>query len=730
MGKIQSWVQGLAPWLAFLLLFGIGWRTYPLTNHIPAYGDALEVIWGIEWYHEALFVQHVSPFFTPLIFHPNGWQTATLAHTPLLFSLGATLLALDATSALSYNLLVISSLLLAFSGTRRFFRNYAGNLAATGAALVFTFIGLRWQRVDGHLHVLFATSILPWYLDSLFYALNEEGPNNTSRRWRSIIVPGLWWGLMIHFSLYAIFWGPLGFLIGGWRWFSAKRMRLLLGVTVVALLLAAPLIALYLRASSIELPEKLGILNLLLGWSVSVDSLFIPSRNHPLAWVRDWANALHSGPFNESSAMNFGVVTWLLVLVALWQIIRNKKQTVGYLAWLALVSLVLSLGVLLRWDGWFFALPRLARVDELLWSVGHALKPALFDSATPPVFFDQGIPLPAYLLAIFVPLWDSARVLARYAFVASIGLFGLAAFGIDRLKRPLQWLLITLWLLESLPPLSGSVPLPPQEHPAYTWLRQQTLDADEGIVDLTADPAQMVSGEILYATQFHHKATVSGVGSFVPRQLFFIQKTLFADPNALSKAETAQLLLGYGARYALFHVHQPQDWAAWDKIKANPTMRALDCYDPASVVSPWPYPICIAEILKPPLWPTINVLLDDGWSGSESWGVWAEGKQSTMRWVAARTQEKTLQIKAFPYCPASQPQTISIQLNGKMLADHQWQTCEEWQGNVTIAADDIVVGWNQLQFTYGYAVSPVDADGKATGDPRQLSVGFSQIEFK
>ncbi|MFN8442516.1 MAG: hypothetical protein U0175_17210 [Caldilineaceae bacterium] len=728
MGKLQSWVQRLASWLAFLLLFSIGWHTYPLNNHIPAYGDALEVIWGIEWYHEALFVQHVSPFFTPLIFHPNGWQTATLAHTPLLFSLGAILLALGATPALSYNLLVIGSLLLAFSGARRFFRNYAGNIAATGAALVFTFIGLRWQRVDGHLHVLFATSILPWYLDSLYHALSRL--ENTGKRWQSIIVPGLWWGVMIHFSLYAIFWGPLGFLIGGWHWFSARRMRLLSGITAVALLLASPLIVLYLRASSIELPEKLPIINLLLGWSVSVDSLFIPSRNHPLVWMRDWANALHSGPFNESGAMNFGVMTSLLVLFALWQVVRQKRQMVGHLAWLALVSLVLSFGVLLRWNGRFFALPTLARADELLWSLGHALKPALFDSTTPPAFFDQGIPLPAYLLAIFVPLWDSARVLARYAFVASMGLFGLAAFGIDSLKRPLQWFLITLWLIESLPPSTGNVPLPPVTHPAYTWLRQQTLAPGEGIIDLTADPAQMVSGEILYATQFHHKATVSGVGSFVPRQLFFIQKTLFADPNALSKPETAQLLLGYGASYALFHVRQPQDWAAWDKIKANPAMRALDCYDPAPEVSPWPYPICIAEIFKPPLWPTVNVLLDDGWSGSESWGVWAEGMRSTMRWVATRAREKNLQIKAFPYCPASQPQTISIQIKGKIIADHQWQTCEEWQDSVTIAAENITVGWNQLQFTYGYAISPVDADGKATGDPRQLSVGFSQIEVK
>ena len=77
----------VAPWLAFTLMLLWGWRVYDLFNNIPAYGDALEVLWGIRWYHDALFIQHTSPLFTPLIFHPLGWYTATLAHTPVLFLL-------------------------------------------------------------------------------------------------------------------------------------------------------------------------------------------------------------------------------------------------------------------------------------------------------------------------------------------------------------------------------------------------------------------------------------------------------------------------------------------------------------------------------------------------------------------------------------------------------------------------------------------------------------------
>ncbi len=721
------------PWLAFATLLAFGWRVSDPLHNIPAYGDALEVIWGIEWYHEALFVQRVSPFFDSLVFHPNGWHTVSLAHTPLLFFLGSLLFAIGGSSALAYNLLALGSTLVAFQGARRFVRNYAGEFATTVAALVFTFMSARWAKVGGHFHVLFVTSLFPWFVWSLLnlLALPADAPRRVV--WRQVIICGLCWGVMIHFSLYSLFFGAIGFAIGGWRWIGERRVLQVMAIGVVALLVASPLLMLYVQAIQAEVPEKQGILIHLGMWSASLDSFFLPSIDHPLPIVRQVARALYAGPVDESGLMNLGTITWGLTGVGLWRTWRaERRQATGKqargLLWLVVLALILALGVLLRWHGIFLQTALFEPLNQSLWQIGRWLKPDLFDTVQLDTFFAQGVPLPGLLLAILVPFWDSARTLSRYALAAGLGLVGLAALGMQRLSMPLRLIMALLWLIESLPVQTGNIALPTQPHSAYAWIANQPRLPGEGIIDLRSDPSQMTWGEIVYATRFHHVPTVSGVGSFSPRHFAAMQDWL-RTPNAYSQPQTAYLFLQYGARYALFHVMSETDWGNWEQLRKNPLLREVACFEPSTTVSPWPYPICIVEVLPPPLWPKLNLWRQEGWSGEEEWGLWAEGRQSTAQWVATQVRDQQLTINAFPYCPANQPQSISIWVNGQQVGEHQWQACEEWQDAVTIPATLVNLGWNQIEFRYGYANQPVDTNGAPT-DARRLAVGFSRIHIQ
>jgi hypothetical protein len=177
----------LAPWLALYVFLAWGWRVRDIFGSIPSFGDVLEVLWGIAWYRDALIVKHVSPLYTPLVFHPNGWQTATLAHTPAFF-LAALPLYEFGGAAFAYNSLAILGLAAAFAGAFRFVRLFATGFEATSAALFFTFVGMHWMRAGGgHLNVLWSSSLLPWL------AWGLERLRRTESVSQSVLAAGLAW---------------------------------------------------------------------------------------------------------------------------------------------------------------------------------------------------------------------------------------------------------------------------------------------------------------------------------------------------------------------------------------------------------------------------------------------------------------------------------------------------------------------------------------------------------
>ena len=198
--------------LPFIFLLLWEWRFVDLFSFLPSYGDVLEVVWGISWYRKSLFSSEVSPLFTPLVFHPLGWHTATLAHTPFFFALGVPFHLIGG-SAFAYNLLAILSLVVAYLGTMKFLELHVPRIISILGAIVYTFAGVRSARMaGGHLHILWASSLFPWLgwsLSKFSFSIRSD----ISRKY--LIISGVIWGLMINFSLYAVFLGGLFLLVVG-----------------------------------------------------------------------------------------------------------------------------------------------------------------------------------------------------------------------------------------------------------------------------------------------------------------------------------------------------------------------------------------------------------------------------------------------------------------------------------------------------------------------------------
>ncbi len=74
MRKIQDHptLSKLVLWVPFWVLFALRWRVQNIFIYIPGYGDVLEVLWGIQWYYDSIFIEHKTPFFTSFVFSSLG----------------------------------------------------------------------------------------------------------------------------------------------------------------------------------------------------------------------------------------------------------------------------------------------------------------------------------------------------------------------------------------------------------------------------------------------------------------------------------------------------------------------------------------------------------------------------------------------------------------------------------------------------------------------------------
>jgi hypothetical protein len=394
-------------------------------------------------------------------------------------------------------------------------------------------------------------------------------------------------------------------------------------------------------------------------------------------------------------------------------------------------GLALSLGLTLKWDGQPVRWEALRGLDNALWRLGYLLKPGFFPTPHPPPPFDTAVPLPGLLLSILVPFWERTRVFARYALLASVGLYLLTALSLARVRHAwARGLLAALLVIELLPPPSDNAPFPPVEHPAFAWLRQHA-DPAQGIVDLDAwQPDRLYlpnRGPTLLATGYHRRPTVAGASSILPAHVAFLDQWLSAHPHPFAVAAFAPLWRYTGVRYILFHISGGYAQALLGEAAQNPDLQDRGCFDPPPRRSPWAYPMCIFEVTSWPV-PDFNILPQAGWSGAEEWGRWVEGTVGRGTWMAPQHVPYRLKIETFPICDASRPQHLAVEVNEATLATHAWQGCELWSAEMQIPAQQIEIGWNALVLRSAYAARPVDLTGGKNSDTRWLSVGVQRLE--
>lgn len=726
-------VDRVAPGLILALFLAIVWGIDDLSARVPAYGDIVEYLWAFRWFTESLRENPGSLLFVPHVFMPEGWSLATFANGLGVFLLGLPV-ALVANEAAAFNALELAAFFVAYFGMYRLARPFAGRWPAILVALLYLLWGGRWLRAVGHLHILMGSALLPW----MAYCLDRSLALGR-RRWLWVTATGLLWALAISFSLYFIWIGL--FLVAGWMLGAAWGRRVSLGralghlaaVGLLAVLFCSPYLTIYWRGQSGAVGYDIGHLN---GWSLSLNWLTALYVDHPVAFLGELARRQINGIIDESSLTGFGIALSVLAVVGL--VARGRRPAPWHSAvTVALLGILLALGPTLHWADNPVQLPALAPLNEAIWRAGNTLKPDIFPGETPPPEFVTAIPLPSLPLAAVLPYFEGARVPARYLLVAAPGMLLLAAWGLRRLsKRWLKILVVMLLLVEAARNPIAGVPFPLPPHPAFAALAALPLPPGESVLDLTAPAPDVlfpgVGGEMLWATTLHEKPIAGGGGSILPAHTAFLRDWLFANPDPAGAADFSALLRGYGIRYLLLHM-PPDPADSLRRLAAGTAdLQPRGCYD-AAAGPPWNHPICLLEVL-PEANPSITVYPTAGWSGAEDWGLWALGRESVVRWVATNRDEARFAVEVFPYCESGEPlagtpQSIEFVTAGQVLADHVWDDCEPWRGEVVVPAELVDVGWNELTLRFGRADRPADITGGANPDVRELSAGFTRFEL-
>lgn len=709
-----------APWLLFLAFLAWGWQKQDFVRSVPNYGDILELTWALSWYSDALR-QGLNPLHASTAFYPVGWDLTTYATGFLFLPVLLPLHRLGG-AAFAYNVGVLLTFILAFAGMLALARRHMKLLGATIAAVLYTFWSFRWMQTIGHLNILLGSACLPWMIWLLERALDCR--QRRSALWLALV--GLIWAAAIISSMYFIWIG--GLLLAGWLlgWRCGGRIAWRTAINrlaipaAVALLLVSPILLAYWRASTAVGAGAYDLVEVNF-WGASINALPLPSVSHP--WLKFFSTAVYRGITFEQGTVNLGLLAVLTALGGTWVARKDRRWLPVFV--IMPVALVLCLGLTLKWDNRSVQWEGLRPLNAVLWQLGHRIKPDIFKDAQPPAPFDAAISLPGLWLSTFVPLFERARVFARYAFVAALGIYLFVGLAITRLRAEwLRWPLAAALIFEVVPPPLASVPFPPPAHPAFTWLQDQPAGTVADLLAAHPDTLVLINrGETVWATRLHGKPAVGGASSVWPAPAAFLNEWLATHPHPFAGPTIAPLLRFYGTRYVLLHMTGEWETSVLEEAKQNREFRFLRCFDPPVGPSPWAYPICVLEVMPPPA-PTFNLAPVSGWSGPEEWGVWAIGPESRVIWVATTTHPARLIVEAFPNCLPGRTQTLIIESDGRRLAEHTWTNCDPWSAVIEIPSAQTRLGGHELVLRPAYALPP------AASDTRPLSVGFSRLEVR
>lgn len=509
----KTWTRHVLPALFFIgLVLAVN---YPLAlnlnSHVVgrSFDDTFEVIWQLSAIEKAVLRTHTNPFFSPDVFFPQGWYTASGAQPPW-YLLLLTPLTVVAGPVFAFNIATLATFVLAGFGTYRFVARLVGRRSAgIIAGCVYIAAPMLTLRLGGHLHVLISSMFLPYAADALHQTMSRPAePLRSGAMVRSLLWSGFFLAATILGHWYFLFIATLS--LGAMALFTPspaswrhRLMRLTL-VGGIALALLAPFALLTWDARRAMLPTG-GHFTLAgaaeLGFSP--DYLLGPNLLHPL-WRERAASAFPVSGEQDIVSLGYAAI----VLAAVGLLTSSLARTRPFIA-MGLTSFILGLGPVLRWRGQMVTL----NVPEWLSRRSAVLTPGLAGGPG-----QTAIILPGLLLYHLLPLYSSLRVWARFEFPLVLVVGILAGFGADwllshgRAGKLLVVVLGVVVIFEGLiVPYRDFTPVAVNNRSADAWLASQPAGSS-----LVEYPRGWVDKLAMYSQSLHGLSVVNGYMSFQP----------------------------------------------------------------------------------------------------------------------------------------------------------------------------------------------------------------------
>jgi len=560
-----------------------------LSSEVPGGGDAWQHIWNLWWVKESLLNLHTNPYQTNLLYYPDG--VSLYLHTLVLTAglIGIPLQLLGLNLIATYNLVLLSSFVLAGYGAYLLCYYLSGSRwASFVGGLVFTFAPYHFAHMFGHMNLV-SLQWIPFYVLALLKAIDAKGArarddrrrttddgrwtignhqpstiNRASISWRGWLWAAGAGGLLALNAytdwLYAIFLALLTGVIVIWKvvvpsdrgavaaagvgWVEAVGRLALLGLTFIVL--SAPILFPTLaeagKGYAQQPPEET------LFYSSDLVGAFLPNELNPV-----WGSAIKARvdampPYmplkNPSERVVFlGYSVLALTAIGAWRMRKNRQ--VRMWAFIAALMWALSLGPLLQ-----------------------VLGKTQF---TP---FGVTVPLP-YLVLFKLPLFNIMRTPARLTVLVMLALAILVSFALANLlpalgrpradSRPRSWaaqlaaaiVIPTIILFEFLSAPFPTVP-PGWNVPIYAQIAKEP--GNFALLELPLRPF----GDYMAYQTIHGKPIIGGYLSRQPPYpleeqnasvKYLLDTTPPSDPlqGQISGGKGVQSLRDLGVKYVIIH---------------------------------------------------------------------------------------------------------------------------------------------------------------------------------
>lgn len=707
----------LAALLTFPLVRDLG-GSFPMPSYIR-HTPWLHSLWAYLWWlwhvDYSVFHLHQLPGFTDSVFYPVGiycWSFLLQGALPFL---------LFAPFAFAFSTIAAGNLLLLFSLANSAYaafllaRHCMGDArAAFAAGIAFAFACPQMANAQGHILVVAAVPLIPWFILCLVRLRDADGFLNLSLLiLTSTLLMFAYW----YFDLFALIFTLLFIVFGG---IGRATLLNLIKAAAVCSIIAVPIAFLIYSQDQIVLSSSVSTAK---EWSVDLAAFFVPSQDHTL-WG-DGFQEIRRG-FGANPTIQSAYLGYTLLVMSLLGILGYGWRTLRL--WLAgfLLFSALALGPLLH--------------------VGGQAVFRILDCSIM-------VPLP-FLLLHKLPLFSALRDCSMFLVVSTLCLALLTGYGVKWIlersphRAVVYCCIITVMLVDQL-----AVPFPiyhTEPPPGYARLAAEPVQGTLVDVPLRQDLLWN-----LYYQSVHKKRLL--IGSFsrldefyqnYPEHIPFVE--VLKNPRSLVDTPPEDLntyrdsaqwaVVFFDIDTIVLHKNLMSD-AQCDATRAfiGNVLEGftLNQFEEGNLI--------IYQLMKKCRQPVQEDLFIDfqpaaprfylarGWSGSEMWGDslsvrWSEGATSDLYVYLQPSASLSAEFRVFPFAyPGSPNQALHVYLNDNPLDTLEFADRKQWQTfQLALPGQYLRTGVNHLQFRYGFSARPSSVI-PSSRDDRELSVAFDYI---